>query len=148
MERLNLEQMIQVFKKYMKEIGGMSEIQIEMEDTEFSGIPRKTAVVQISDIPNLNTKLFPSGTRICMHDYWGPNGQTVFPPYIGQSDLNPPSIFILDDTATIVLSENPGQTPYAMYKKLRSMLPFISDISLINQLNRIIDRLDKLEHRE
>jgi hypothetical protein len=144
---LNLEQMIQVFRKYMKEIGGMSEIQIEMETTEFSDIIRTIAVVQISDIPNLDTRKFPSGTCICMHDYWGPSGQTEFPPYDGQADLKPPSIDILNDANTSVMSENPGRTPYDMYKKLRNMLPFISSISLINQLNRIIDRLDKLEHR-
>ena len=144
MSGMPLDEIIKVFKKYMREVGGIPDIKIEMEDTEFAGIPQKRAVVQISDIPNLDTKLIPDGTRICMHDFWAPSEWNYANEYDGQEFLDPPCILICDDKGKTLDSQNPGQTPQVMYKRLRRMLLFKPELTIVNQLNRVNDLLEKL----
>ena len=129
----------------MKEEGGISNIEIVMEPTQWENICRKRALVKISDIKNLDTTGIESGLEICMHDYWAPTVEPGRPTYNGEKDVDPACILIRDSDQRTLKSDIPGNTQDEMYKALKRMLPFRTSQSIIDQLKSINDRLRILE---
>jgi hypothetical protein len=144
-KKLSLDEMIQVFRRYMKEEGGISNIEIVEEPTQWAGICRKRALIKISDITNLDTTGIESGWEICMHDHWAPTVEPSLPPYNGEKNVDPTCILIRDSNQEILESNIPGKTQDEMYKTLKRMLPFKTSQSVIEQLKSINDRLQILE---
>ena len=145
MQRLNIYEMNNVFRRYMRKEGGIPNIPIPMESIQWQGIERTRTVVKISQITNLNTTGIEDGMEICMHDYWGPTAEAEGPAYNGEENVDPPCILIWDSKRNILKSEGPGKTEDDMYNALKRILPFRPSESITDQLKSINDRLSILE---
>jgi hypothetical protein len=144
-KRLNIYGMNNVFRRYMRQEGGIPNIPITMESIQWQGIDRNRTVVKISQITNLNTTGIEDGMEICMHDYWGPTAEAEGPAYNGEENVDPPCILIWDSKRNILKSEGPGKTEDDMYNALKRILPFRPSESITDQLKSINDRLSILE---
>lgn len=129
MDAMTLTKMIDVFKKYTKEVGGISDINITQEEVTIKGIPRTQAIIKISDILNLNTSGMEYATQIHM---------------TGQEASAQPRIVVCDEELYIFKSTHPGTCQQEMYSKLRTFLPFKPQTSLIDQLKLVNDNLSQL----
>jgi hypothetical protein len=135
MDAMTLTEMTDVFKKYMREVGGIPDINITQEVVTIKGNPCTQAIIKINDIPNLKTTGMEYATQIHM---------------TGQEASAQPRIIVCDEKPYIFKSTHPGTCQQEMYSKLRTFLPFKPQTSLIDQLKLVNDNLhqlvNKLEH--